>query len=202
MRNTIILGMAAFALAGCPDPNASTVAAPKARTAAAASGGSESCELKNPEGTGTCEDGRNGTSTDATAATPETAAGPDFTGFSPEQCRDEAGAHRVGEAWGLILSGRLGDLRAYCDAIDPSGAAGQPAGTGASPSDSGGDVLGGGCVWKGQEYGPGQSIRYTDGQIMSSDLSVFGQDFYELTGKEGPWQGCDCGSSSGTWQCI
>lgn len=37
---------------------------------------------------------------------------------------------------------------------------------------------------------------------MSSDLKVFGQDFGALSGKPGPWQGCDCGSSSGKWGCI
>ena len=29
-----------------------------------------------------------------------------------------------------------------------------------------------------------------------------GQSFATLGGRDGPWQGCDCGASSGQWQCV
>ncbi len=62
---------------------------------------------------------------------------------------------------------------------------------------------GGGCEWKGRNYSPGDSIHYqSDGQILSSDLFVFGENFGNLSGKSGPWQLCECSTSSGHWGCV
>lgn len=60
-----------------------------------------------------------------------------------------------------------------------------------------------GCVWKGRVYQPGDSIRWqSDGEILASDLLVYGDTFESLSGMSGPVQGCDCSSSSGHWGCV
>lgn len=61
---------------------------------------------------------------------------------------------------------------------------------------------GGGCEWKGRNYSPGQSIYHTEGPIYSSDLFIFGENFETRSGKSGPWQQCECSTSSGHWGCV
>ncbi|VDC32933.1 hypothetical protein [Pseudogemmobacter humi] len=64
-------------------------------------------------------------------------------------------------------------------------------------SSSGGS--GGGCVYQGREYGPGESVY---SPINSDSLFVFGKRFSDLAGSSGPWQQCQCSSSSGHWGCV
>jgi hypothetical protein len=59
-----------------------------------------------------------------------------------------------------------------------------------------------GCVWKGRAYAVGASIYHTEGRIMSSDLRINGQDFGSLSGRAGPWQQCECSTSSRRWGCV
>jgi hypothetical protein len=117
------------------------------------------------------------------------------SGFQPWECQQ--GPTAMLPAWKAMLTGRVSAWQDYCDQLERQRADEILA---SSPSSSGD---GGGCVWKGRPYKPGDSIRSaTDGQIYSYDLKVNGQDFGSLSGRVGPLQGCDCGSRSGTWQCI
>lgn len=61
------------------------------------------------------------------------------------------------------------------------------------------DVLGGGCEYQGRDYGPGESVY---SPIDSDSLFVFGERFSDLAGRSGPWQQCQCSSSSGHWGCV
>lgn len=60
-----------------------------------------------------------------------------------------------------------------------------------------------GCVWQGRIYQPGDSIRaQSHGEILASELMIYGDSFESLSGVSGPVQGCDCSSSSGHWGCV
>lgn len=111
-------------------------------------------------------------------------------GFKPWMCKQGGGGF-VG-FWSGVATGRAGRLMDYCRRID--------GGEEATAQSSGEE--GGGCVWKGRSYGPGESIYHADGPIRSSDLTVHGDTFEQLSGRSGPWQQCQCSSSSGTWGCV
>ncbi len=112
-------------------------------------------------------------------------------GFKPWMCKQGGGGF-VG-FWSGVATGRAGKLMDYCRRLESD----EPSTAQSSDTDSGG-----GCVWKGQAYGPGQSIYHTDGEIRSSDLTIHGDSFETLSGRSGPWQQCQCSSSSGTWGCV
>jgi hypothetical protein len=113
-------------------------------------------------------------------------------GFKPWMCKQGGGGF-VG-FWSGVATGRAGKLMDYCRRIEGGGQ------STAQSSDSDSDS--GGCVWKGRSYGPGESIYHTDGEIRSSDLTIHGDSFETLSGRSGPWQQCQCSSSSGTWGCV
>ncbi|WP_156383019.1 hypothetical protein [Rhizobium sp. Root483D2] len=111
--------------------------------------------------------------------------------FQPWMCQ-EGGGGFIGVLKG-VGTGTLGAMADYCRALEAD------VSRTADNENSGS----GGCVWKGREYQPGDSIRSANvGRILSSDLFIHGQSFGSLSGQSGPWQGCDCGSNSGKWQCV
>lgn len=110
--------------------------------------------------------------------------------FQPWMCKQ--GPQAMLPVWGSLLTGNLGKFQAYCREIEGE----DNSNTAASSEGNAG------CEWKGRDYGPGDSIYHTEGPIMSSDLTVFGQSFESITGKSGPWQQCQCSSSSGHWGCV
>lgn len=114
--------------------------------------------------------------------------------FNPSMCKSIAeGGTGFFAFYGTLATGQLGNLGKYCDSLNN-----QPQQSTAQSSQE----ENGGCVWKGRNYGPGESIYHSSGPIMSSDLSVYGDSFDSLTGKSGPWQQCQCSSSSGKWGCV
>ncbi len=114
--------------------------------------------------------------------------------FNPSMCKSIAeGGTGFFAFYGSLATGNLGKLGDYCRSLDNQRAQSTPVQS---------SEQGNGCVWKGQSYGPGESIFHTDGQILSSDLTVYGENFGSLSGKSGPWQQCQCGTSSGKWGCV
>lgn len=115
-------------------------------------------------------------------------------GFNPSMCKSMAeGGTGFFSFYGSLATGRLGKLMDYCREIEDGGN---------DVADSSDGESGGGCVWKGRNYGPGESIYHTNGPIHSSDLYIHGQSFQSLSGRSGPWQQCQCSSSSGQWGCV
>lgn len=113
--------------------------------------------------------------------------------FSPYMCK-EGGGGFIG-FWSSVATMRVGSLMEYCSELEDD--LSRPANVEKAGS--------GGCVWKGKEYQVGESIRsQRDGRILSSDLFINGQSFDNfVNGAPGPWQGCDCGTSSGPhWGCV
>jgi len=119
------------------------------------------------------------------------AASPSRETFQPWMCKQ--GPQAMLPVWGSLLTGNLGKFQAYCREIE---------GDADSETAASSEGSGGGCEWNGRDYGPGDSIYYTEGPIMSRDLKVFGQSFESLSGKSGPWQQCQCSSTSGHWGCV
>lgn len=153
------------------------------------------CELKNPAGTGKCEDGR-GANVSPVKAPAAVSAQPRY---EPWMC--ETGPQAMGPVWGAMLSGNLKKLQDYCIAIE--GGSGAAASTAPLPqSQRPKTQKGGGCVWKGRSYSPGDTIYYTEGRILSQDLFINGRTFDHFTGKAGPWQMCECQVSVGHWGCV
>lgn len=115
-------------------------------------------------------------------------------GFKPHMCKSMAeGGSGFFSFYGSLATGQLGKLTAYCRNLESREQ---------STARSSGDEQGG-CVWKGRPYGPGQSIYASSvGRIMSSDLTIYGESFETLSGVSGPWQQCQCSSSSGKWGCV
>lgn len=111
------------------------------------------------------------------------------------------GAHMVGPMLGIMMTGQTEALVAYCDALE----AGE-GGTVATQSYSEGTSVGGGCVWKGRAYQPGDRIHYSDGTILAGDLFVNGERFDRVSdvgrGPNERFQACECGKSSGVWGCV
>jgi len=114
-------------------------------------------------------------------------------GFKPHMCKSIAeGGSGFFSFYGSLATGQLGKLTAYCRSLESRQQ---------STASSGGEQ--GGCVWKGRSYGPGQSIYASQvGRIVSSDLTIYGESFQTLSGASGPWQQCQCSSSSGKWGCV
>jgi hypothetical protein len=154
------------------------------------------CELKNPLGTGTCEDGRGAFQSSAAreAGIQDMFAITDCADFDRGQNLKELGPHKV-------------ELQAYCNRVDDNLASATaliaeidaklapqeaPQSTPAASS-------GGGCEYQGRNYSQGESIYYP---IDSSSLFVFGQSFNELAGKSSVWQQCDCSPNTGHWFCV
>lgn len=125
-------------------------------------GGGPNCELKSPDGSGTCDDGS-------------------------------------------TLLGRAEEPQPVDDTAEPASAPASeslPSPQEEAPSGSSGTTTGG-CVWQGRQYRPGDKIRSSvDGTIVSSELEINGQSFETLSGQSGPWQGCDCLTSSQHWGCV
>lgn len=114
-------------------------------------------------------------------------------GFKPHMCKSIAeGGSGFFSFYGSLATFQLGKLMAYCRNLESREQ---------STASSGGEQ--GGCVWKGRSYGPGQSIYASQvGRIVSSDLTIYGESFEALSGASGPWQQCQCSSSSGKWGCV
>lgn len=77
------------------------------------------CELKNPAGTGTCEDGRNPQS-------PKSAATAATANFDPADCKKQ-GFAAVGMVNALFYSGQLGKFQEFCRSIEGGSAPAAPA---------------------------------------------------------------------------
>lgn len=107
----------------------------------------------------------------------------------------KTGPAGVAQVWTSILTGDFPDYMA-----DAKAAREAEASADAEPSPD--EATGEGCVWKGRAYSQGQSIYYTQGPIYSRDLLINGQSFEALSGEPGPWQQCQCSSSSGHWGCV
>lgn len=122
-------------------------------------------------------------------------AGSSSGGFSPSMCKSIAeGGTGAFAFYGSLATFRLGKLMAYCRNLEAEDQE--------TAQSSGGESSSGGCVWKGRSYGPGESIYHTQGTIRSSDLTIYGESFETLSGRSGPWQQCQCSSSSGKWGCV
>lgn len=151
-----------LALSGCPGPGGPGSGAGPSGQMRTLFGG-PNCELKNPSGSGTCDDG----------------------------------STLIGRADGL--SGQDNDASSY----SPVSAQADELPTSNDVSEATSGSRTGGCVWKNRSYQPGDKIRsMTDGTILSEDLFINGENFGDLSGQSGPWQGCDCSSSSGKWGCV
>lgn len=210
MRKTIFLGLAAFALAGCPDPNSSTASAPKAATASAgpepdAAVDPDFCEAKNPEGTNPCKKdsgagkGSNDPGNQSSEPVYEVVGpcrilkGPDDETIDQFRERDPKGF----ECWREYMVKENARLQAEIDEIIAWNEKNEEAA--AAPAASSAPQSGGGCEYKGRNYSQGESIYYP---IDSSSLFVFGQSFNELAGKSSAWQQCDCSPNTGHWFCV
>ncbi|WP_124088185.1 hypothetical protein [Pseudogemmobacter humi] len=146
----------------------------------------DTCDAKNAAGTADCTPNASGRAKATKVAAPRDR----FAGFTPDQCGQ--GAHLVGDAWAMMLTGKLKDWEDYCTMIE-SGQGQTVARTGGSSG------TGGGCEYRGRNYGPGESVY---SPIDSDSLLVFGQRFEELAGVSKKWQQCQCSSSSGHWGCV
>lgn len=147
------------------------------------------CELKNVDGTGSCEDGRG-------EMARKSAAPASANNFDPADCQ-RSGFAAVGMVNGLFYSGQLGAFQAFCKAQE-AGQAAAPVPQSSRPTAQ----KGGGCEWRGSSYAPGDTIYPTEGPILSQDLFINGQSFDQFTGKPGPWQMCECQVSVGHWGCV
>ncbi|MFC3179622.1 hypothetical protein [Cypionkella sinensis] len=104
--------LAPLLMAGCPDPNQTTTQ--PSRDAAISANDSKGCELKNPTGTGFCEDGRHGTGSTAAERAARKQPSDPYAGFTPSQC--ETGMGAMGGFWGNL--GRVKQWQAYCAALE------------------------------------------------------------------------------------
>lgn len=195
-------------LAACPDPNTALTAPPDPeqlpdtpRTP------SVSCELKNgPTGCieidslpGEGQDTEEGSAADAAAQA--TAAQ-----RQREQEQNAAICRYKNLSWAdldryheLYLTSEY-DALAFCaQAEDDTANAPRPGSEPVVEGYSEPAAAGGGCEYQGVNYGPGDFIN---APIDSSSLRVFGELFDNLAGKSGPWQQCQCSSSSGHWGCV
>lgn len=211
MLRNLVVGFCLSIIAGCapvadklnePGPSAGSVERRETRIIRDTPQ-TESCELKNPAGTGECDDGRHASAprgSSANRVTPQTGRSDPPTQFSPAMCRSIAqGGVGFFAFYGTLLTGNLGKLGEYCENLEREAA--QQAAPSSSSSGTGGSGIAG-CVWKGRAYPVGSSIYHTQGRILSSDLRVNGQDFGALSGRAGPWQWCECQSSSRKWGCV
>lgn len=115
-------------------------------------------------------------------------------GFKPHMCKSIAeGGTGAFAVYRSLATFQFGKLMTYCRNLESREQ---------STAGSSGDEQGG-CVWKGRSYGPGQFIYASSvGRIVSSDLTIYGESFETLSGASGPWQQCQCSSSSGKWGCV
>ena len=215
MRKSVILGMMlvtlplTLGLTGCPpkptnDTPSSSEVVPMARTF---TGNKLNCELKNgPTGCvdeaelvakAKAEREAQARVKDPNASEVDVSKPAAKVEFNPGMCKAIAdGGTGFFAFYGTLLTGRLSELNKYCTelAADLN-----------SPSDFPNTTQAGGfagCVWKGRAYTPGESIFYSEGRILSKDLSINGQSFEALSGKSGPWQQCECSTSSKHWGCV
>jgi len=158
------------------------------------------CELKNPSGTGACDDGSGAYHKQKKQIEAEQTIVAMQDGFA-SMCaaRKDKLSPEIRAEYVTILNEEGPEAaNAYCAYAPLDIVKVEPEPVQSTPVSSGG-----GCEWKGRNYSPGDSIHYqSDGQILSSDLFVFGKNFGNLSGKSGPWQLCECSTSSGHWGCV
>jgi hypothetical protein len=211
MKSLLVFAAAAIMLSACvPDP-APTTSTPAQSSRPLSAQPGKNCELKNPTGTGNCEDGSSASAAadpQASSATTRRTAATDRP-FVPSDCT--AG---IGRAYILMaeLGHRMAAWKAYCS----PGGGGLAAQAGDSGSQSGdGQVQtvkasGKGCVWKGRAYSPGDTIYAQQvGDIFMRDVLVNGRSFdtfitpgHNLSQPGDKAQMCECQRSVQHWGCV
>lgn len=198
----LVASAAVMSLAGCPQPRLPDPVTLPAKAHGAApqpSGDNVDCEAKDNSG-GPCDPVPDPKPEKVAAAAPATA--PRRPQYDPSMC-NQTGPQMMLPVFAAMANGTLDDWQAYCTSI---GMGPDSAGGGPVQSQPASSTVGGGCVWKGHSYQPGERIHYSQGTIYAGDLYVNGTRFDILSnlgrGPSERFQACECGSRSHVWGCV